>query len=469
MPRFTDRRFFGIDHVLAIPLSLMCNRLNIDRWTAKKTDRRKRLSHLKKAGKSACLTFFIGFYFSGLLRVSLRVDRKLFRRRPDEESDAARAEFAARQSGIHAYQAAESSGHPFATLCRLGVRLYIVLPHTLSTWALVLVPLASFRATATKRRISFPATLNENLSFAPFPLDCGLPSLWRVPEFARARRKRSKESYQMQSINQHSAGARLWAVLTRHKDLLQEFVALKRDSESKQPEKPNYCSGALAIAGRGAAILGRSILTAVMLSAPVFAVTIDSGMIPLTVNTDGHSDVGFWNISLGSTGNFNISFIEEGITASPGCTIETSGCPAGTTLNIVANSTPINFGAGGSGVIGGIYYPTLVLGAVGVDTRLMIATDPFTITGVGSYLVPFTLTGHLQAAVSVGSPLLLSEDISGIGSAQIIVTAFSQGRFYPSTISYTISAPTPEPATQSLMLISCVSMLLVGIKRRLKV
>ena len=118
-------------------------------------------------------------------------------------------------------------------------------------------------------------------------------------------------------------------------------------------------------------------------------------------------------------------------------------------------------------MIGGIYYPTLVFGAVGVDTRLMIATDPFTITGVGSYFVPFTLTGHLQAAVSVGSPLLLSEDISGIGSAQIIVTAFSQGRFYPSTISYTISAPTPEPATQWLMLISFVPILLAGIKRSL--
>src|SRR5436305_945874 len=114
----------------------------------------------------------------------------------------------------------------------------------------------------------------------------------------------------MQSINQHPAGARLWAVLTRHEDLLQQSVTLK--SESKQPEKPNYCSGALAIAGRKTAMLGRCILTAVMLSAPVFAVTIDSGMIPSTVNTDGHSDVGFWNISLGSTGNFNISFTEEG-------------------------------------------------------------------------------------------------------------------------------------------------------------
>lgn len=177
-----------------------------------------------------------------------------------------------------------------------------------------------------------------------------------------------------------------------------------------------------------------------IIATPVVAGTIDSG----TITTFGLSDT-IWNVNISSaSGNYSVHFSPSGETLLS-CVI----CPIIHLGDFVTLSSTESFDVSSTGLatIGGTFYPTLVFDSAGLGIFSVIHLNTsFTAGAPGLFIVPFAMTGVLQAATAADpTHFVLNEPVSGQGYAQL--TLLGSG-VLDRTITWTF---TPEPSTVGLM------------------
>jgi hypothetical protein len=175
---------------------------------------------------------------------------------------------------------------------------------------------------------------------------------------------------------------------------------------------------------------------------PVLAGTIDSG----TIITSGLGEPATWNVDISSaSGDYSVKFSPTAAT-----TLSCVFCPIiqpGDLVTITSTASAADFGSGGQATIGGTFYPALIFDAAGLGINsVMTLSTAFIAGGPGTYVVPFTMTGVLQAA-TVADPahLVLNDPVSGYGYASIRL--LGSGTLVPS-ITWTF---VPEPLTVGLV------------------
>ncbi len=186
----------------------------------------------------------------------------------------------------------------------------------------------------------------------------------------------------------------------------------------------------------------RRLLYFFAIATPVLAGTIDSG----TIISLGFST---WNVDISSTGgNYSVMF-------SPFAhgTLSCVFCPTivpGDLVTISSGASAADSGSGGQGTMGGIFYPALIFDAagLGINSAMNLSTS-FLAGGPGTYLVPFTMTGVLQAA-PVGDPghFVLNDPVSGSGYAELSLSGTPEAETLDPTITWTF---VPEPITVGLV------------------
>jgi hypothetical protein len=190
-------------------------------------------------------------------------------------------------------------------------------------------------------------------------------------------------------------------------------------------------------------IMLRRLLCWLAISTPVLAGRIDSG----TIITNGLGEPSTWNANISSaSGNYSVTFSPFAAT-----TLSCVLCPIilpGDVVTVSSIESAADFGSGGQATIGGIVYPTLIFDAAGLGINSVMTLSTSFIAGVpGTYLVPFTMTGVLQAA-TVADPgfFVLNDPVSGYGYAQVSLSG------NPETLNTTITWTfVPEPMTVSLV------------------
>ena len=176
------------------------------------------------------------------------------------------------------------------------------------------------------------------------------------------------------------------------------------------------------------------------ITTPVLAGTIDSG----TIITSGLSDT-VWNVNISSAaGDYSVHFSPAGETLLT-CAL----CPPIHPGDFVTLSITESFDVSSTGqaTIGGTFYPSLVFDSagLGIDSVMHLNTS-FTAGAPGFFIVPFTMTGILQAATAADpSHFVLNEPVSGQGYVQL--NLLQSGALAPQ-ITWTF---TPEPSTVGLM------------------
>jgi hypothetical protein len=141
--------------------------------------------------------------------------------------------------------------------------------------------------------------------------------------------------------------------------------------------------------------------------------------------------------------NFNISSSDGGFTVfgpgmlgggNVGCSyIGAAGECAFGTYSIQAffpdaSSHP----ASANAIIDGTSVGSVLLGCAGPScphTSLFLTAQPVNISAPGSYSVPFSATGQIQAAQNVGDPFILDQTVSGVGSLYFSVFTTDPGYF----------------------------------------
>jgi len=178
----------------------------------------------------------------------------------------------------------------------------------------------------------------------------------------------------------------------------------------------------------------------VTIATSVVAGTIDSG----TIITSGLSDT-TWNVNISSAaGNYSVHFSPAGETSLT-CVL----CPTIHPGDFVTLSSTESFDVNSTGLatIGGTFYPTLVFDSagLGIDSVMHLDTS-FAAGAPGLFIVPFTMTGVLQAAIAADpAHFVLNETVSGQGYAQL--NLLQSGTLDPQII-WTF---TPEPSAVDSM------------------
>ena len=178
----------------------------------------------------------------------------------------------------------------------------------------------------------------------------------------------------------------------------------------------------------------------VTIATPVVAGTIDSG----TIITYGLSDT-IWNVNISSaSGNYSVHFSPSGETLLS-CVL----CPTMHPGDFVTLSSTEGFDVNSTGfaTIGGTFYPTLIFDSAGLGIfSVMHLNTSFTAGAPGLFIVPFTMTGVLQAGTAADpAHFVLNETVSGQGYAQL--NLLQSGTLDPQII-WTF---TPEASTVGLM------------------
>src|SRR5579872_4970495 len=177
------------------------------------------------------------------------------------------------------------------------------------------------------------------------------------------------------------------------------------------------------------------------IATPVLAGTIDSG----TITTFGLTEPTTWNVHISSAdGTYSVQFSPAGETLLT-CVL----CPTINFGNFVTLSSTesFDFSSSGQATIGGTSYPTLVFDSagLGIDSVMHLNTS-FTAGAPGFFIVPFTMTGVLQAATAADpAHFVLNDPVSGQGYAQL--NLLQAGTLAPQ-ITWTF---TPEPSTMGLL------------------
>jgi hypothetical protein len=187
----------------------------------------------------------------------------------------------------------------------------------------------------------------------------------------------------------------------------------------------------------------RRFLHFLTIATPVLAGTIDSG----TITTLGLGEPITWNVNISSAGgNYSVQFSPTAETLLT-CVF----CPTihpGDLVTLSSTESAADFGSGGQATISGTFYPALIFDAQGLGINsVMTLNTSFTADGPGPFIVPFTMTGVLQAA-TVADPahFVLNDPVSGTGYAQLNLSGSGT---LASTITWTFI--TPEPSTVGLM------------------
>ena len=188
----------------------------------------------------------------------------------------------------------------------------------------------------------------------------------------------------------------------------------------------------------------RQLIYLLAIATPVLAGTIDSGRIISHVS-DG------WDVDISSTsGNYSVTF-----SPAAGNLVSCVFCPkirAGDLVSFSGNTSASYSGSGGQATIGGIFYPALIFDAQGLGISSVIDLDISFIAGEpGSYVIPFAMTGVLQAA-PVGDPgnFVLNDPVSGYGYATLTLFGTPESETLAPTIVWTF-VPVPEPITMGLV------------------
>ena len=174
----------------------------------------------------------------------------------------------------------------------------------------------------------------------------------------------------------------------------------------------------LALTVALAAARGATIDSGVVLTRPYFVSDDTTAFVNLS-STDGN----FSLFTSGILGGANLSCLHESGTLD---------CPFGPYSIQAFFPDASSHSAQAAATINGIPFGTVLLGC-GVsgcpDTFLRLTAQPVDILAPGDFEVPFSLSGQIQAAQSLGSSLLLDQTVSGIGLLDFSVTAASPGRF----------------------------------------
>ena len=180
------------------------------------------------------------------------------------------------------------------------------------------------------------------------------------------------------------------------------------------------------------------------IAAPVLAGTIDSG----TITTLGLGEPATWSVDISSAnGNYSVQFSPIAAT-----TLSCVFCPiihSGDFVTIAATESAADFGSGGQATIGGTVYPTVIFDAAGLGINsVMTLNTSFTAGGPGTFIVPFTMTGVLQATTAADpAHFVLNDPVSGQGYAQLNLLGTGNLALVP-TITWTF---TPEPSAVDSM------------------
>ena len=185
----------------------------------------------------------------------------------------------------------------------------------------------------------------------------------------------------------------------------------------------------------------RRFLYFLAVATPLLAGTIDSG----TITTFGLGEPITWNVNISSSGNYSVQFSPTAET-----TLTCVFCPSihsGDFVTIASTESAADFGSGGQATIGGTFYPTLIFDAAGLGINsIMTLNTSFTAGAPGIFIVPFTMTGVLQATTAADpAHFVLNDPVSGYGYAQLNLL---QTGFLAPTITWTF---VPEPSTVGLM------------------
>jgi hypothetical protein len=127
-------------------------------------------------------------------------------------------------------------------------------------------------------------------------------------------------------------------------------------------------------------------------------------------------------------------------------------CMPGETMNLTWRALGGDIG-GGPGQLGGLS------GTVHVGGGLFtVSAQPIVIPtgGAASYtfVVPFTATGnalHLYVGGGSSGPPTFILDFSAQGLATVIITRMFDGSYRPTSVTYQVNGPVPEPATLLLL------------------
>ena len=158
------------------------------------------------------------------------------------------------------------------------------------------------------------------------------------------------------------------------------------------------------------------------------------------------------------------------------CDIGSPSCPYGQTYSITAffpDATSSHaFVTIDGNLVGSLLLGCLAPAPVCPDTFVSLIAQPVTISTPGTYSVPFYATGQIQAAQTSGSPLILDDQVFGIGLLNFSVSTSHPGSFQIDTGPPQILVglnwvfqPVPEP---SMFLPSLLGLAAIQWQRRRK-
>lgn len=176
---------------------------------------------------------------------------------------------------------------------------------------------------------------------------------------------------------------------------------------------------------------------------PVFSATITgNGALNTSRSTASLAETGGgFQYNFGGTASFS------GYMASdPGLGVILLGNSAAGNPNFTVSAV-LSGESTASGVINGFVYGTLGLQAPALNkfTTILFASDPLTITGPGSYSVPFTLTGTLFGWDAASNSAVLDTAVWGRGRLSFDLNAGPSG-LQTRSISYVVDVPEKETA-----------------------